>query len=55
MANERLRALEDVEKEIATTLQCAGEDRQCIPIHTYSLVFLHNVDLLLTYIVIVHR
>lgn len=26
MANERLRALEDVEKEIATILQCAGED-----------------------------
>ncbi|KAM6949637.1 mediator of RNA polymerase II transcription subunit 11 [Aplochiton taeniatus] len=24
MANERLRALEDVEKEIATILQCAG-------------------------------
>lgn len=26
MANERLRALEEVEKEIATILQCAGED-----------------------------
>lgn len=26
MANERLRALEDVEKEIAMILQCAGED-----------------------------
>lgn len=25
MANERLRALEDVEKEIAMILQCAGE------------------------------
>lgn len=26
MANERLRALEDVEKEIAMILQCAGND-----------------------------
>lgn len=26
MANERLRALEEVEKEIAMILQCAGED-----------------------------
>lgn len=26
MANERLRALEEVEKEIAMVLQCAGED-----------------------------
>lgn len=25
MANDRLRALEDVEKEIAMVLQCAGE------------------------------
>lgn len=25
MANERLRALEDVEKEIAMILQCAGK------------------------------
>lgn len=30
MANERLRALEEVEKEIAMVLQCAGEDKlQC--------------------------
>lgn len=27
MANERLRALEEVEKEIAMVLQCAGEDK----------------------------
>lgn len=26
MANERLRALEEVEKEIAMVLQCAGKD-----------------------------
>ena len=34
MANERLRVLEDVEKEIAMVLQCAGEGillyRNCI-------------------------
>lgn len=26
MANERLRALEEAEKEIAMVIQCAGED-----------------------------
>lgn len=42
MANERLRALEEVEKEIAMILQCAGEDSTA----TASFHILHRLLLL---------
>lgn len=48
MANERLRALEDVEKEIAMVLQCAGEFR-C------RLCFTRRRQLQLTYRVTTRR
>lgn len=52
MANERLRALEDVEKEIAMILQCAGKDifhQTAQLLHTFVFVlsiqfYLYSAD-----------
>lgn len=45
MANERLRALEDVEKEIAMILQCAGKDITHLMCVTLELCILNMRDL----------